>query len=350
VLNVDGCVVRDNYATHNGGGGNAVVYASLNVSNTAFLGNSTGTYGAGVSCDSGYMVITECLFHGNFTGVVSGGLYYYRSSGIVRNNTFDGNPSPKWGSVVVQDSPGVAVDRNIISNATGGYGLVIIDCSIPHSCNLFWQDPKGPIYGDVLEPDESVADPLFCDPAAGDFTISHQSPATAVNSPCHQLIGAFDPVCSPPVPVFIQHFEASLRGMDVALSWQIATDDEILGFRLYRQIDPFESIDALNGGQLVPSDLQSYVDNSTEAGETYRYRMAVVLPNGSEVYSKSVEVTVPDNRDVLALRQNVPNPFNPSTRIPFSIREPGRVLLCVFDARGALVKNLLDERRPPVTT
>ncbi|MBK7771731.1 MAG: hypothetical protein IPI48_14750 [bacterium] len=44
----------------------------------------------------------------------------------------------------------------------------------------------------------------------------------------------------------------------------------------------------------------------------------------------------------MALAQNHPNPFNPSTTIAFSLVRDGRVELKVFDARGALVRTLLD--------
>ena len=42
------------------------------------------------------------------------------------------------------------------------------------------------------------------------------------------------------------------------------------------------------------------------------------------------------------LRPCFPNPFNPSTTIPFDMTEPGVVSLSVFDAAGRLVDVLLD--------
>ena len=47
----------------------------------------------------------------------------------------------------------------------------------------------------------------------------------------------------------------------------------------------------------------------------------------------------------LALRQNVPNPFNPSTTIVFELPLAERVRLDVYDAGGHLVRALLDEER-----
>lgn len=44
------------------------------------------------------------------------------------------------------------------------------------------------------------------------------------------------------------------------------------------------------------------------------------------------------------LDQNFPNPFNPYTRIRFGLHEPGRVLLEIFDVKGALVATLADRQ------
>jgi len=44
----------------------------------------------------------------------------------------------------------------------------------------------------------------------------------------------------------------------------------------------------------------------------------------------------------LTLRGNFPNPFNPKTNVAFSLSEPGRVRLEIFDLSGRLVRTLVD--------
>jgi hypothetical protein len=45
---------------------------------------------------------------------------------------------------------------------------------------------------------------------------------------------------------------------------------------------------------------------------------------------------------VTALHQNIPNPFNPTTKITFDLARDGQVRLQVFDVAGHLVKTLVN--------
>jgi hypothetical protein len=47
-----------------------------------------------------------------------------------------------------------------------------------------------------------------------------------------------------------------------------------------------------------------------------------------------------------SLAQNAPNPFNPTTRIPFTLATSAQVRLAIYDAQGKLVRTLLDRQFP----
>jgi hypothetical protein len=266
-LIMEDCEFARNHASK-GSAGQSILGSQLDAINCTFNRNTALQQSAALQCNNGTMNVTHCIFHRNNSEDLSGAIYYYLSSGHVYNNTFHRNSSPgdtlihpdEGASVVVHLSPNVRVSRNIFSEDKWGFGLMIYQCVIIHSCNIFWSNHLGSIWGDSLAADEIEADPLFCNPgnpSTNYFAIDHDSPAAAPNSPCSQFIGAHGPACGETVPV------------------------------------------------------------------------TVTLPNF-----------------VFGLKGNIPNPFNPTTRIPYSIEEAGHVLLQIYDVRGKLVDTLVDDIRP----
>jgi len=64
----------------------------------------------------------------------------------------------------------------------------------------------------------------------------------------------------------------------------------------------------------------------------------------------SHEATASPTRDVASASAaaavgNAPNPFNPTTKISFEVTQPGAVRVEIFDARGRLVRGLVNETR-----
>ncbi len=70
------------------------------------------------------------------------------------------------------------------------------------------------------------------------------------------------------------------------------------------------------------------------------------FPVGCAVSGVPGETDIPTADDILAtrLRGNFPNPFNPATTIRYDLKEPGRVVVSIFDLAGRRIKELVNTR------
>jgi hypothetical protein len=143
--------------------------------------------------------------------------------------------------------------------------------------------------------------------------------------------------------VSIQNFSGAAMGTTVVLSWQITAPDSTQGFKVLRKgpNDPVETV--ISGPQLIPSTETTYEDADLQPGSAYQYSLGVVLNDASELRSQPIEVKTPAY--ALELLQNVPNPFNPTTVIGFSLPIETFVSLNIFDVKGRLVATLVSEVR-----
>ena len=71
----------------------------------------------------------------------------------------------------------------------------------------------------------------------------------------------------------------------------------------------------------------------------------VVYGDTSMIVIVGIEPISTEIPDKFELMQNYPNPFNPSTKIKFQINKSGIVKLSVFDSRGNVVRDILNERK-----
>ncbi|MFQ5510831.1 MAG: choice-of-anchor B family protein [Candidatus Krumholzibacteriia bacterium] len=138
-------------------------------------------------------------------------------------------------------------------------------------------------------------------------------------------------------------FDAEYENGRVHLSWAIASADGLEGYHVYRSREPGDGYRRLNPGLVPAAAGHTYEDTTAEPGVTYWYRLGAVDRDG-EFLSPERRITVPLR--ALSLRQNVPNPFNPSTAITYDLPAAGRVRLAVYDPLGRHVRTLVDGVRP----
>lgn len=82
-------------------------------------------------------------------------------------------------------------------------------------------------------------------------------------------------------------------------------------------------------GREVPLKVTAYSNNAGRSFQGFGYIKVQHNPNGA---------------GAIALMQNAPNPFNPSTKIRFATSKAGNVSLRVFNVRGELVRTIVNER------
>ena len=103
-----------------------------------------------------------------------------------------------------------------------------------------------------------------------------------------------------------------------------------------------------------PGSLEDYLNRSNKGDWTLQV-VDNVMGNTGTLNSWGLNFTlvryvtpVDDSVPARATRlgPNVPNPFNPRTEISFDLARPGQTRLSIFDVRGMLVVQLLDENLP----
>ncbi|HOX24887.1 MAG TPA: FlgD immunoglobulin-like domain containing protein [Candidatus Krumholzibacteria bacterium] len=130
----------------------------------------------------------------------------------------------------------------------------------------------------------------------------------------------------------------------VVLSWDFRSLEPIEGFNVYRRAGAAAEVLMNPAGPLDPAT-QSFLDGGVEPGGVYRYVVAAVRGDGSQVRSGSVTFSLAALPTALAPGR--PNPFRAETELAYRIGVASRVVLSVFDPRGRLVRTLVDEQQPP---
>lgn len=146
------------------------------------------------------------------------------------------------------------------------------------------------------------------------------------------------------VAVFITDFTARALETGVELRWDIFSDEDIRGFRIYRSAGNNGHSELLNTERLIPPPARAYVDHGVEPGNTYRYTLGVVREDGTEMLSQAAVVSA--RSYALELHQNYPNPFNPTTTISFTLPQQTPVNLTLYALDGTRVRTLIDAVLP----
>ncbi|MBC8424985.1 hypothetical protein H8E07_12745 [bacterium] len=128
-------------------------------------------------------------------------------------------------------------------------------------------------------------------------------------------------------------------GGGVDLAWEESPEADFDYFKVYRGDAPGFVIDP--GNPYHTTTAPDWHDAAGGTGNHYRVSTVDFAGNESEAVAPGVLSGVAGVPTRAVLMQNHPNPFNPATRIRFSLATGGHVRLGIFDSRGAAVRDLV---------
>ena len=269
---------------------------------------------------------------------------------VWRNNIGVANPGAgilEWNrAILIGESQNFVWENNISYNGNPGALSVLINGS--------------PITGEQLQATNLLGvNPRFSDESGLDFSLRPKSPA--VNAGSDQIasfidinyrirpsgavdIGAFEYEDNE-LPVELTSFDAVVSGTDVHLSWTTASELNNAGFSVeLRSPDrDFEEVLFVEGHGTSDTE-QNYEATLTDVSPgAYSIRLKQIDFDGTFAYSETLEVAV--SVDGYRLAQSFPNPFNPQTRIQYTLPVANHVTLEVFDLLGRNVRTLVNEEQ-----
>ncbi len=149
------------------------------------------------------------------------------------------------------------------------------------------------------------------------------------------------------VATLLQSYSAAANGTDVRIEWTLSGAPANIEFSVLRAHEPPDAFVEIAGGA-IPEDFGSsragdgtafsFTDKTCEPGETYRFRVDALEGGVRTTLFETGPVAIP--AVALALYQNEPNPFNPSTTIRYFVGAECAVSLEVYDIAGRLVRRL----------
>ena len=198
--------IQENTCPEGYGGGIAIEDSESLLENLRLIANEVTGFdgnGGGIHIRDASPTINNCLFYRNFAFRYGGGLAGKESPFQIARCTFVENVAGWGGGAVAGDqSTGAILDAVVIASNRSTWGGAAFHGGINHpftfTCSVFFDNTDEPFhhYDDPIGvAGNFTADPVFCDPEYGDFTLSSSSPCLPENNSCTVLIGAFDQGC-----------------------------------------------------------------------------------------------------------------------------------------------------------
>lgn len=262
----------------------------------------------------------------------------------------DANPAGTTSVIVVPDMGEIADVEVSVDISHTWIGDLLVEVSSPSSTTVTLHANTGgsadnivTSYDDLTAPAIGTMGDFNGEDAVGTWTLFASDAVSAdtgtINEWCITLTIIEDEV----VPTLVSSLRAEVDGTGVAVTWDAQRSARLEGFHVMRQVGD-APVQTLTQSPLAADAKMAFRDAAVgvelDALVTYRLQ-AVYTDGGTELVSETQLKYSP--RVVFALDQNYPNPFNPETTIAFSLPQPGRTTVRIYDVAGRLVKELVNE-------
>lgn len=149
------------------------------------------------------------------------------------------------------------------------------------------------------------------------------------------------------MPVKLESFVCLVSSNNVKLNWHTSEEINNSGFDVERSDNNgnlYTKISFIKGNGNSTGNHYSYTDNKIQTGD-YKYRLKQIDYNGNFEYyylSSLVKVLSPVK---FLLKQNYPNPSNPTSKIDYEIPLNAYVNIDIYDVSGRLVSKLINQKQ-----
>jgi hypothetical protein len=159
------------------------------------------------------------------------------------------------------------------------------------------------------------------------------------------------------IPVELIELLATEQQGDILVSWKTATETENYGFYVQRS-EPLDAevvdttwtdLTFISGaGTVTQQQEYRFIDTEVEMAGDYAYRLLQEDYDGQIhiLGPVMVQKTAPISSKLLP---NYPNPFNPTTNIPYTLSSISKVNITVYNILGQRIKTLVNTQQQPGT-
>ena len=174
----------------NQGGGLHFFGSTHTLKNVKFINNTSTAVGGGMSTFGSTIDLTNAIFDGNTAQNFGGGIFLHESNSTLRNVSLSENSSGNGGGIAnyAENQSELDIINCIIWGNTADQGNEVYNgeegCTIEGFNNLYRNNTGDIVEGENFNLENSLnEDPLFLNPANGNFGLAESSPAIDAGDP-----------------------------------------------------------------------------------------------------------------------------------------------------------------------